>query len=166
MGELLPGHDPGCYSCRENALPDADLPPRLRVLRTAHWRVVHAFNSALPGWLVVVPTRHVLCLAELEAAEAGELGPLLTDLSRALVEVVGCAKTYVMLLAEAEGFAHVHFHVVPRMHDQPAELRGPRIFGALGVRPEQRVPDTEADRLSQAISARLRAAVLPAPPEL
>ena len=151
------GQDGGCYACRENATPDVDLPPRLRILRTAHWRVVHAFGTALPGWLVVVPTRHVLGLAELDAAEAAELGPLLADLSRALVEVVGCAKTYVMLMAEAEGFAHVHFHVVPRMPDQPAELRGPRIFGALGVPPEQQLPDAEADRLAEGITARLRA---------
>ena len=56
-----------CYACREASV--ADLPPRARVLRTAHWRVVHAFDSALPGWLVTVPIRHVTSLAELTAAE-------------------------------------------------------------------------------------------------
>ena len=112
-----------CYSCREAA--DADLSPRQRLLRTAHWRVVHAFDTALPGWLIVVPIRHLTGLAELDAAEAAELGPLLAALSRALVDLVGCTKTYVLLLAEAEGFSHLHFHVVPRMPDQPPESTHP-----------------------------------------
>jgi diadenosine tetraphosphate (Ap4A) HIT family hydrolase len=45
-----------------------------------------------------------------------------------LHEVLGCQKTYIAQFAEAEGFFHVHFHVVPRSPDLPQELRGPRIF--------------------------------------
>jgi diadenosine tetraphosphate (Ap4A) HIT family hydrolase len=60
-------------------------------------------------------------------------------------------------LAEAEGFSHVHFHVVPRMPDQPIELRGPRIFSALGVPPEQAVTADGTDRLAAAIASRLAA---------
>jgi diadenosine tetraphosphate (Ap4A) HIT family hydrolase len=150
-------HRAGCYSCHEAAAADADLPPRQRVWRSAHWRVVHAYDTSIPGWLIVIPIRHLTNLAELEPAEAAELGPLLAELSRALVDEVGCLKTYVLLLAEAEGFSHIHFHVVPRMPDQPAELRGPRIFGALGVPPEQAVPATRADRLATAIATRVAA---------
>ncbi len=36
-----------------------------------------------------------------------------------------------MLYAEAEGFAHLHVHLVPRMPDQPEERRGPAVFGYL-----------------------------------
>jgi diadenosine tetraphosphate (Ap4A) HIT family hydrolase len=36
-----------------------------------------------------------------------------------------------MLFAEKEGFAHLHVHLVPRMPDQPADRRGPDIFGYL-----------------------------------
>jgi diadenosine tetraphosphate (Ap4A) HIT family hydrolase len=57
----------------------------------------------------------VTALHELTAEEAAGLGPLLRGLSAALGRVVGCTKTYVMLFAEAEGFAHAHFHVVPRI---------------------------------------------------
>ena len=64
-------------------------------------------------------------------------------------------KTYVIQLAEAEGFSHVHFHVVPRMADQPDELRGPRIFAMLGVPPEQCVSETEMHRLGAALRAQL-----------
>lgn len=151
-------HANGCYSCHEVAIADADLLPRQRVWRTPHWPVVHAFDTSIRGWLILIPNRHVTGLAELEPAEAAELGPLLAELSRALIEEVGCAKTYVLLLAEAEGFSHVHVHVVPRMPDQPPELRGTRIFGALGVPKGQAVAAAETDRLAAAIAARLSAA--------
>jgi len=29
---------------------------------------------------------------------------------------------------EAEGFAHLHVHLIPRFADTPADHRGPRIF--------------------------------------
>jgi diadenosine tetraphosphate (Ap4A) HIT family hydrolase len=128
------------------------------VLRTKHWRAAHAFDTGLPGWLVLLPTRHIRALDELEPEEAAELGPLLRDLSAALRTVTGCVKTYVVLLAEADGFEHVHFHVVPRMRDQPVELRGPRIFAMLGLPPEQRVAPAEMDQLANAL-----AQALPAP---
>jgi diadenosine tetraphosphate (Ap4A) HIT family hydrolase len=144
---------PDCLPCRNTAAPE--LPVRERIVQTQHWRVAHAFNTALPGWLVAVPTVHITAIAELSPAAAAELGPLLRDLSRALHAVVGCVKTYVIQLAEAEGFSHVHFHVVPRPADQPEELRGPRIFGMLGVPPEQCVGEAEMDRLGSAIRAQL-----------
>jgi diadenosine tetraphosphate (Ap4A) HIT family hydrolase len=143
----------GCLSCRQTAA--ASLPARDRIVRTENWRAVHAFDSNLPGWLVLVPTRHVTALDELAAAEVVELGPLLRDLSAALRSVVGCAKTYVMLFAEAEGFAHVHFHVVPRMPEQPDDLRGPGIFARLGQPDGVRVSDAEMDRIAEGLRAEL-----------
>jgi diadenosine tetraphosphate (Ap4A) HIT family hydrolase len=142
-----------CFSCRNTAA--ADLPIRERILRTPHWRVAHAFDTAARGWLVVLPVRHVSALADLDAAAAVELGSLLVDVSAALRDVVGCAKTYVALFAEAEGFSHLHFHIVPRMPDQPLELTGPAVFRLLGVPAEQRVPDDEIDRLALALSRAL-----------
>lgn len=142
-----------CYSCRKAA--EVDAAPREQVLRTRHWTVAHAFDSGLRGWLVLLPLRHVTALHELSPDEAVELGPLLRELSTALHDVVACEKTYVMLFAEAEGFAHLHFHVVPRMRDQPDELRGPRIVGMLGLPPESRLPEDEMDRIGRALQARL-----------
>jgi diadenosine tetraphosphate (Ap4A) HIT family hydrolase len=77
------------------------------------WRVAHAFGTSLPGWLAVLPRRHVIALDGLTAEEAADAGPLLRAVTAALREVLGCSKTYAALFAEAEGFAHVHFHVVP-----------------------------------------------------
>ena len=102
-----------CLSCNGNADIDR-LPMRERIAVDEFWRVAHAFDSALPGWLVLLPRRHVTTIAGLTDAEAASLGPWQVRLSRALGAVTGCAKTYVAQFAEAEGFAHVHFHIVPR----------------------------------------------------
>jgi diadenosine tetraphosphate (Ap4A) HIT family hydrolase len=150
----------GCLSCVADAR--ADLPPRERIYAGPRWRVAHAFGTALPGWLVVLPRRHVLALDELTAAEAADLGPLLRAVTSALKEATGCEKTYVALFAEAEGFGHVHFHVVPRHADLDRELRGPRVFGLLGGDPGRHVPDQDMDQTALHIAAALERCSLPA----
>ncbi len=118
--------DDDCYACEQSA-PDAPL--REQIVRAPGWRVAHDINSSLQGWLVIVPDRHLRALDELTPAEATTLGGLLRSGSIALKSVTGCEKTYVMLFAEAEGFAHLHVHLVPRMSDQPDDRRGPNVFG-------------------------------------
>jgi galactose-1-phosphate uridylyltransferase len=71
----------------------------------------YAFDTGLPGWLVLAPTRHVSALRELAPQETLAMGDLLVKLSAALHTVLGCEKTYVALFAETEGFAHLHYHV-------------------------------------------------------
>lgn len=142
-----------CLSCAFERRPDA--PPRERVYLDAHWRVAHAFGTAQPGWLVVLPRRHVLALDELSHAEAAALGPLLRAVTAALREVTGCAKTYVALFAEAEGFGHLHFHVVPRPAVLDPQLRGPRIFALMGGDPARHVPDSDMDQLAGQLTAAL-----------
>lgn len=122
---------------------------------TEHWRVAHAFDSALPGWLVVLPRRHAVAIAELRPEEAAQLGLMLIDVSRALAVVTGCLKTYVLQLAEAEGFAHVHFHVVPRAAGLPDDVRGPRVFSLIGRPVGERVAEDEQDRLALALATQL-----------
>jgi diadenosine tetraphosphate (Ap4A) HIT family hydrolase len=150
---MTPAGPPGCFACGNTAA--SDLPVRERITQTQHWRLAHAFNTSLPGWLVLLPTEHITALSELDPGAAAELGPLLRDVSAALHEVVGCSKTYVILLAEAEGFSHVHFHIVPRMPDLPDELRGPRIFALLGLPPDQCVSEAEMDRIGAAVGERV-----------
>jgi diadenosine tetraphosphate (Ap4A) HIT family hydrolase len=116
-----------------------------------HWRAAHAFGTRLPGWLVVVPRRHVEALDELSDAEMFGLGPLLRSLTSALRTVTGCEKTYVALFAEAEGFAHVHFHVVPRMPWFEPQHRGPRSLEAFLGATDDAVPDEEMDRIATAV---------------
>src|SRR5215467_9686753 len=96
-------NDGECLSCAANAR--TDLPLRERVYVGQRWRVAHAFGTALPGWLVVLPLRHVVALDQLTPPEAADLGPLLREITSALRRVTGCEKTYVALFAEAEGFS-------------------------------------------------------------
>ena len=99
----------GCFSCDQEARFDL-LPVRERISADLHWRVAHAVASALPGWLVLLPRRHVTTIADLTDAEAASLGLWQVRISRALRTVTGCTKTYLSQFAEAEGFSHVHFH--------------------------------------------------------
>ncbi len=135
-----------CLPCSNNAVEPALLPPRERVYDDELWRVAHAFNSALPGWMVVVARRHVVSLSELTAAEAAALGPLLRGLSSALEEVLGASKAYVIFLAEA--VTHVHIHVIPRSADLPPDRRGPNIFAYLSRPESEWVSRDEMDRIA------------------
>lgn len=140
-----------CYSCARDAEFDR-LPPWERIAADDLWRVAHAFDSALPGWLVLLPRRHVTSIAALSDAEASSLGTWQVRLSRALHKTLGCQKTYIAQFGEAEGFSHVHFHVVPRPPGLAGESRGPRIFfQALG--PAAR-PHVSEHRMNE-IAARL-----------
>jgi diadenosine tetraphosphate (Ap4A) HIT family hydrolase len=55
-----------------------------------------------------------------------------------------------MLFAEAEGFAHLHAHVVPRMPDQPVDRRGPAVFGYLN---ETSLTEPRRDEIATALIA-------------
>lgn len=143
-----------CYSCaQEGHLEIASQSER--VWLGDHWRVAHAIGCALPGWLVVLPRRHTTTIAEHSHAEAVELGELLVATSRALQQVTGCQKTYVAQFAEATGFAHTHFHVIPRAADLPHEHAGPGVFWYLDRPASEEVSQTERDSLA----SRLRTAI-------
>jgi diadenosine tetraphosphate (Ap4A) HIT family hydrolase len=146
-----------CLICTNNDRFD-ELPPRERVADDPHWRVAHAFDSTLPGWLVLVPRRHVTAIADLSDAEAAALGTWQVRLSRALHEVTGCAKTYVMQFGEHEGFGHIHFHIVPRMPDIPADHRGPAVFRYLARPPGRGIDETGRDLLAATLRTRLERA--------
>jgi diadenosine tetraphosphate (Ap4A) HIT family hydrolase len=60
-------------------------------------------------------------------------------------------KTYVILLAEAEGYSHVHFHIVPRMREFTDEQRGPNVFIFLSDDESAWIPPEEMDRIALAV---------------
>ncbi len=137
-----------CYACGWNARL-ADAPPRESVVAENGWRVALAIGCSLPGWLVVVPTRHLQAMDELSHGEAAALGPLLRRLTIALREVVNCEKTYVAMFAEQVGFAHLHVHVVPRMPWFTWEETGPRSLGAfLGKEADGATSDSDRDGIA------------------
>jgi len=146
-----------CQTCKLIARRDSGTAPLWdAILRTPYWDVVHSYNTSLPGWLVLVARRHIESIDALTEDEAMELGQLLRRVSLALREVTGCVKTYVMQFAEQAEHPHVHFHVVPRLADQPEDRRGPQVFGYLGVSDEDRVPEKTLLALAAQIRSILR----------
>jgi diadenosine tetraphosphate (Ap4A) HIT family hydrolase len=139
-----------CYTCELVTRRDSGEAPLWdNIYRTPYWDVVHSFNTALPGWLVLVARRHIESIAELTEDEAAELGVLLRRVSTAVQEVTGCVKTYAIQFAEHPEHPHVHFHVIPRMADQPDERRSTKIFGYLGVSEEERVSEDEMNKIAK-----------------
>jgi diadenosine tetraphosphate (Ap4A) HIT family hydrolase len=145
-----------CYTCRQNAGEPSALAPRERIHDDGLWRVAHAFDSALAGWLVVVPRRHIASLSELTGTESALLGPLLQRLSAALERTTGAGKCYAMFFAEAPGFQHLHIHLVPRLADLPADRRGPAIFWYLQRPKEEQIPPEEMDRIADELRRALK----------
>jgi diadenosine tetraphosphate (Ap4A) HIT family hydrolase len=71
--------------------------------------------------------------------------------------VVGATKTYVVLFAEAEGFDHVHFHVVPRIDWFTQADLGPNVFHFLEE--GDQVPAVEKERLAAELGDAIRASL-------
>lgn len=146
----------GCHTCELIKRRDADQAPLWdSIYRTEGWDVVHCNNTSLLGWMVIVARRHIAAVDEMTEAEAVELGRLIRQVSIILKELTGCTKTYVIQFAEAPGHQHVHFHLVPRMPDQPKEHNGPGIFVNLGVSPESRVGEGVMDEFGLKMRDRL-----------
>lgn len=132
-----------CKTCELVANRDAGEAPFWDSFhRTPYWDAVHNNNTTLLGWLVLVARRHIDAIDELTDEEAAELGILVRRASVALKEVTGCVKTYVVQFAEHPDHPHVHFHVIPRMADIPAERRSTNVFGYAPGPDEERVSET------------------------
>lgn len=145
-----------CRTCELIERRSADEAPCWDAIqRTPCWDVVHAYGTSIEGWLVLVVRRHIASVAELTDSEAAELGPLIRDVSAALRLVVGCQKTYVAQFAEDPAHPHVHVHVIPRYADQPADLRGPRVFSQLGVPGQLAVSEERRNDIALAIQRHL-----------
>ncbi len=138
-----------CKTCELIAARDAGTAPLWDCIqRTQFWDVVHSYNTALPGWLVLVVQRHILAIDELTDEESVELGVLIRRVSMALKQITGCVKTYVVQFAEAVDHPHVHFHIIPRMANQPQERRSTRIFEYLGVSEEECVSEKTMNEIA------------------
>ncbi len=145
-----------CLTCDLIARRDrGEAPLWDSILRTEAWDLVHSYNTSLPGWLLLVARRHVGAIDELTDEEAAELGVLLRQTSAALREVTGCVKTYVCQFAEQAEHPHVHFHVIPRLANQPDDRRGPRVFAYLGVPAAERVSEEAMNAIAERVRAHL-----------
>jgi diadenosine tetraphosphate (Ap4A) HIT family hydrolase len=139
-----------CWSCRSNT-GEQRISPGPPIHVGEFWQVEHAYPTRLPGWLVIVLRRHADALHEIHPGEFIELAHVLERTVRVLREVVACEKEYVACYAELDHFRHVHFHVVPRAADMPAELLGTRSFALLQVTECEAVPREEIRALCETL---------------
>jgi diadenosine tetraphosphate (Ap4A) HIT family hydrolase len=122
--------DGDCLACKAAA-------PGGRIVDGERWIVEHCIGPLGVGTLIVKPRRHVLNVADLEANEAAELGPLLQRTAAVVRELAQPQQVYVCLWSH--GPVHIHFVVQPATSDEP---HGPRLQVALFDRGE--LPDPEA----------------------
>ena len=135
-----------CAFCEVTAaLPD--VPVRERAYVGPGWRV-RAHRSALPGWTLVIPRRHITSLDALTDAEAVELGLLLRDLTSVYVREFGALKSYVQQFAE--GTPHAHFSVTPRMPDLPADRVGAKVSAYNSI--DEPISEEERDRVAERLA--------------
>jgi len=123
------------------------------ILSTEHWGLLHAYDSRLVGWLILVTLEHRDTLAAMTDDEADELGRLTRDISVALADITGCPKTYLAQFAENPDHPHVHVHLVARPSDLAKNRRGPRAFALLGADDHERVSENEMNELALALRA-------------
>lgn len=149
---------PTCQTCQLIARRDVgDAPFWDCFYRTECWDVVHHRQTTLPGWLVLVCRRHITALDALSESEAVELGQLIRQTSRALKQVVGCAKTYVIQLAEHPQHPHVHVHIIPRMATMPPEHQGMNVFRYTSTPVEEAVSEAEMNAIAHQVLAAMQA---------
>jgi diadenosine tetraphosphate (Ap4A) HIT family hydrolase len=147
-----------CLTCELVARRDAGEAPLWdSIHRTAYWDVVHAYNTSLPGWLVLVARRHTEALDKLSEDEALELGTSIRRVSQALKATVHCRKTYLVQFAEHPQHPHVHFHMIPRMADMPTEYRSTNVFGYLGVSEQDCVSEDKMNEIAEQVRSFLSA---------
>ncbi len=121
-----------CQSCLSNQ-GIRRISPGEPILIGRYWRVEHAYPCGLLGWLVVVLNRHCEELHSLTADEWTELSGIQSAAARILHAQLGARKEYTCCFAEAEGFHHIHFHVIPKALEFNEEKSGVRSFEYLKV---------------------------------
>ena len=132
----------GCLAC-DLATGAAPLPGGT-IHRTRHWTVEHCVGPLGVGSLVVKPLRHVVRMADLNAQESAEMGPLLHDVARACSELTNADQVYACLWSHADRRpVHIHFVVQPVAADvmRRFDAYGPALQVAMFSKGE--LPDPE-----------------------
>jgi diadenosine tetraphosphate (Ap4A) HIT family hydrolase len=117
--------------------------------------VEHCVGPLGLGTLILKPARHVTAVADLSAAEAAELGPLLQQTSWIARQLVEAEQVYNCLWSQAGGVpVHIHYVVQPVTRQQMTtyDAHGPRLqvamFGA-GITPDASDVAVVADQARQ-----------------
>jgi diadenosine tetraphosphate (Ap4A) HIT family hydrolase len=102
-----------CPAC-ERRWPAAEY----RIAELAQTIVALHDDQAFRGWTLLVLKRHATELFHLSRDERAALIEEVSTVARAVGEAVGAVKINYALLGNQ--VAHVHWHVVPRLPDDPA----------------------------------------------
>lgn len=102
----------GCLGC--DLLAGRRALPGGIVHQTPSWVVNHVVGPMNLGTLIVGARDHVVSVADLDAAAAAELGPLLRDTARVVEALCRPEQTYVCLWSHGtNGRKHLHIAVQP-----------------------------------------------------
>jgi diadenosine tetraphosphate (Ap4A) HIT family hydrolase len=123
------------------------------------WHLDHILRPIpMAGWLILKPKRHIESISAMTTAEAREFGTLASRTAAALEDATGVKKVYVGVFGEAQNFAHIHVHLIPRPIDLDDAHRGPLIF-ELMTRDIDLAPISEAERIAEAVRRTLASRV-------
>lgn len=104
--------NPPCLACDLTA-GRAQLPGGT-ILTESGWVVEHCIGPLGVGTLILKPIRHVVKVADLDAAEAAVMGPLIRRVAAAVTELCSPEQVYVTLWSHAGGQpGHIHFVIQP-----------------------------------------------------
>lgn len=106
-----------CMACELISNPDRV--PGGRIATLGNWAVEHCVGPLGLATAIVKPLRHVVHIADLDAAEASELGPVLAEVARAVSRASADlghppGQVYTCLWSHAGRVpGHVHFVIQP-----------------------------------------------------
>jgi len=119
------------------------------------WHLDHIIRPIpMAGWLILKPKRHIESISAMTPAEARDFGEIASRAAAALEATTGVKKVYMGAFGEAQNFAHVHVHLIPRPLDLDDAHRGPLIF-ELMRRDTDAVAVSEAERIVDAVRRRM-----------
>ena len=143
-----------CLSCKSLS-GEKRVSPGPIIYEGKYWVVEHAYPVKLLGWLVIVLKRHLEAVHNLTGEELVELGEIIKKITGLLHWKFNTEKEYVVCLAVAPGFNHIHFHIVPRTKDFPKELRGNKAFSLLSEEGKGSIEKEKIIELCEELKAKL-----------
>jgi histidine triad (HIT) family protein len=117
-------HDPACIFCK---ITRGEIPASV-VLSTDDAVAFLDINPVVKGHTLVVPRSHHADLASLPEPLAAHVGALLPRLCRAVQAATGSDGLNVVVnngRVAGQTIDHVHWHVIPRFHDDPVNWPWP-----------------------------------------
>ena len=117
------------------------------IYENEYWMVDHSVPALIPGFLIIKPKRHCEQIAQLSEKEMASFGPIVHRTCQALSQVVNPEKVYVASFGEY--VKHVHFFVIPRTSDMPAN--GSDIMKAMWVEKRWVASEEQAAQITQKV---------------